>query len=149
MVNETCEDQVWIVRQLLQKMQVYLFCIIDRTMSKIETPASVSDLPLAIIKNMISLATSGFGVVVALAWNEVIKKAVTDFIDPILGKNSGIISLLVYAVVMTILAVVVTMQLVYMQRNLESISLLVQQKARALRVTPQKTNKKTATSKQR
>lgn len=114
-------------------MQVYLFCIIDRTMSKIETPTSVSDLPLAIIKNMISLATSGFGVVVALAWNEVIKKAVADFIDPILGKNSGLISLSIYAVVMTILAVVVTMQLVQMQGNLESITQMVQEKARTLR----------------
>jgi uncharacterized membrane protein (DUF106 family) len=121
----------------------------DRTMSKIEAPASVSDLPLAIIKNMITLATSGFGVVVALAWNEVIKKAVTDFIDPILGKNSGIISLLVYAVVMTILAVLVTMQLVYMQRNLELITQMVQQKTQALRQSPPKTTKKTASTKKR
>ena len=121
-------------------------------MSKIETPNTISDLPLAIIKNMISLATSGFGVVVALAWNEVIKKAVADFIDPVLGKNSGLISLSIYAIVMTVLAVVVTMQLVHMQRNLESISVLVQEKAKELRFeqlkkTKIKAAKKKATSK--
>lgn len=97
-------------------------------MSKIETPASVSDLPLTIIKNMIGLATSGFGVVVALAWNEVIKRAVADFIDPILGKNSGLISLFIYAAIMTILAVVVTMQLTQMQKGLESVSDLLAKK---------------------
>lgn len=140
-------SQIWIVRQLLQKLQVYLFCIIDRTMSKIETPSTVSDLPLAIIKNMITLATSGFGVVVALAWNEVIKKAVADFIDPILGKNSGLISLTVYAVVMTILAVVVTMQLVQMQRNLESISQLMHDKAKKLQIRPHKALKATKSNK--
>ncbi len=118
-------------------------------MSKIETPASVSDLPLAIVKNMISLATSGFGVVVALAWNEVIKRAVADFIDPILGKSSGLVSLTVYAVVMTILAVVVTMQLVHMQRNLESISQLVQQKTQTLRKANLKPTKKVTISKKR
>ena len=97
-------------------------------MSKIETPSTVSDLPLTIIKNMIGLATSGFGVVVALAWNEVIKRAVADFIDPILGKNSGLISLFVYATIMTILAVVVTMQLTQMQKGLESVSNLLAKK---------------------
>ncbi len=97
-------------------------------MSKIETPTTVSDLPLTIIKNMIGLATSGFGVVVALAWNEVIKRAVADFIDPILGKNSGLISLFVYATIMTILAVVVTMQLTQMQKGLESVSNLLAKK---------------------
>lgn len=97
-------------------------------MSKIETPTSVSDLPLTIIKNMIGLATSGFGVVVALAWNEVIKRAVADFIDPILGKNSGLISLFIYAAIMTILAVVVTMQLTQMQKGLESVSDLLAKK---------------------
>jgi len=118
-------------------------------MSKIETPTTVGDLPLAIVKNMISLATSGFGVVVALAWNEVIKRAVADFIDPILGKNSGLVSLLVYAIVMTILAVVVTMQLVYMQQNLESIARMVQQRTQTLRQAPLKPTKKIAVSKKR
>jgi uncharacterized membrane protein (DUF106 family) len=90
-------------------------------MSKIQTPAHFSELPIAVVKSMVGLATSGFGVVVALAWNQVIQKAVADYIDPYLGKNSGMISLFIYAAVMTILAVIVTMQLTQVQRGLELI----------------------------
>jgi hypothetical protein len=91
-------------------------------MSKIETPKDPKDLPVAVIKNMISLATSGFGLVVALAWNEVIKKTVAEYIDPWLGKSGSIISMLVYAVVITLLAVFVTMQLAQLQRKFEKIN---------------------------
>lgn len=87
----------------------------------IETPQRAAELPVAVIRNMVTLATSGFGVVVALAWNEVIKKTVEQYIDPYLGKGGGLISLLIYAVAMTLLAVIVTMQLVGAQRQLERI----------------------------
>ncbi|MBT3250166.1 MAG: hypothetical protein HN846_01780 [Candidatus Pacebacteria bacterium] len=91
-------------------------------MAKIETPNDPKDLPVAVIKNMISLATSGFGLVVALAWNEVIKKTVTEYIDPWLGKSGSIISMLIYAVVITLLAVFVTMQLAQLQRKFEKLN---------------------------
>lgn len=86
------------------------------------TPQSLKEMPLAIIKNMVTLATSGFGVVVALAWNEAIKSAVQTYIDPILGKNSGVVSLFIYAVIMTLLAVIVTMQLARLQKTLEDVT---------------------------
>jgi hypothetical protein len=91
----------------------------EHNMSNIETPQSPVELPLALIKNMIALATSGFGLVVALAWNEVIKQAVDKFISPYFGSNSGLISLLIYAVVMTLLAVIITMQLSIVERKME------------------------------
>ncbi|MBU0576179.1 hypothetical protein KJ707_00905 [Patescibacteria group bacterium] len=91
-------------------------------MTKIETPDNPKDLPVAVIKNMVSLATSGFGLVVALAWNEVIKKTVQEYIDPWLGKSGGIVSMLIYAVVVTLLAVFVTMQLSQMQKKFEKLS---------------------------
>lgn len=91
-------------------------------MSKIKTPNNSKDLPVAVIKNIISLATSGFGLVVALAWNEVIKKTVEQYIDPWLGKSGGIISMLIYAVVITLLAVFVTMQLAQLQRKFEQLN---------------------------
>lgn len=78
-------------------------------------------MPLVIIKNMAALATSGFGVVVALAWNEAIKGAVETYINPLLGEKSGVISLFIYAAVVTLLAVVATMQLARVQRGLEHI----------------------------
>lgn len=91
-------------------------------MPNIVAPEKISQFPLTLIKNMVSLATSGFGVVVALAWNQVIQKTVADYIDPYLGKGSGIASLLIYAVIMTVLAVMVTMQLTLIQKKLEDIA---------------------------
>ncbi len=90
-------------------------------MGKIEPPASIKEIPKALIKNMIALATSGFGVVVALAWNEAIKNAVVTYIDPYLGKSSGVVSLVIYASLMTVLAVLVTMQLTSIEKKIESL----------------------------
>ena len=60
---------------------------------------------------LLKLVTSGFGLVAALAWNELIKKVIDQFIEPIFGKDSGFISLLIYAMAVTLLAVTVTYQL--------------------------------------
>ncbi len=68
-------------------------------------------LHTAIIHQMIALATSGFGLVAALAWNNVIQSLVNDYIKPYLPKGSGIISLFLYAVLITVLAVTITYQL--------------------------------------
>lgn len=97
-------------------------------MSKIETPPSLKLFPLSVIKNMIGLATSGFGVVVALAWNEAIKKAVETYIDPFLGERSGVISLFIYAVIVTLLAVSITMQMTRLQKKFEELEESVQKK---------------------
>jgi hypothetical protein len=91
----------------------------NAAMAKIKTPESIKDMPLAIVTNVVVLATSGFGLVVALAWNEAIKGAVETYIAPLLGEQNGVISLFVYAIVMTLLAVVVTMQLARIQKTLE------------------------------
>lgn len=64
-----------------------------------------------VLKQMLTLATSGFGLVAALAWNELIKELVTTYIKPLAGESSGIITLFVYAVVITILAVTITYNL--------------------------------------
>jgi hypothetical protein len=55
------------------------------------------------IATMISLASAAFGVVAALAWNAFI----TEALKQVLPTSSGLIGLLVYAVVVTVLAVVV------------------------------------------
>lgn len=79
----------------------------------------VSRLPLEMITQMLTLATSGFGLVAALAWNSVIQELVNNYVKKILPKNSGIISLLLYAVIVTLLAVVVTYQLTKIKERLE------------------------------
>ena len=64
-----------------------------------------------IVEKMLTLATSGFGLVAALAWNELIKEVVNQYIKPFVGGASGIISLAIYAIIVTTLAVVVTYNL--------------------------------------
>lgn len=71
----------------------------------------LSGLKKEIFKQMLTLATSGFGLVAALAWNELIKEVISEYIKPLVGGNSGIISLLIYAVIVTLLAVFVTYNL--------------------------------------
>jgi membrane protein YdbS with pleckstrin-like domain len=62
-------------------------------------------------KQMLTLATSGFGLVAALAWNSLIQEFVNSYIKKFLPNGSGIVSLLIYALVVTVLAVFVTYQL--------------------------------------
>lgn len=64
-----------------------------------------------VVDKMLTLATSGFGLVAALAWNELIKEVVSQYIKPYIGGASGIISLGIYALIITFLAVLVTYNL--------------------------------------
>lgn len=68
-------------------------------------------LSIEIVKQMLTLSTSGFGLVAALAWNSVIQEFVNTYVKRWLPGQSGIISLLLYAIIITILAVFVTLQL--------------------------------------
>ena len=75
-----------------------------------------------VIKQMVTLSTSGFGLVAALAWNSLIQEVVNTYVKKWLPGNSGIISLLIYAVIVTFLAVVITMQLSRLSSRLEKES---------------------------
>lgn len=88
-------------------------------MPKLTPPQSHRDLPKAVLKQMTALATSGLGLVAALAWNSVIQETVNEYIKPLIGSNSGIISLLIYAILITILAVFVTLQLTRLEEKLK------------------------------
>jgi hypothetical protein len=56
---------------------------------------------------MISLASAAFGVVAALAWNS----AITALVKEIFGSGAQIISLFIYAIIITIIAVIVMVNL--------------------------------------
>ncbi len=71
---------------------------------------------------MIALSTSGFGLVAALAWNNVIQEFVNTVIRPYLPNGSGLISLLLYAVIITSIAVTVSYQLTKLASTLEKPS---------------------------
>ena len=70
-----------------------------------------TNLKSEMAKQMLTLATSGFGLVAALAWNELIKELVAQYIKPVIGGSSGVISMAIYAVLVTVLAVVITYNL--------------------------------------
>ena len=73
-----------------------------------------------IVRQMITLATTGFGLVAALSWNNLIQDVVNNYIKKLLPQGSGTISLLIYAVIITILAVVITYQLSKLLERLET-----------------------------
>lgn len=73
-----------------------------------------------LIKQMLTLATSGFGLVAALAWNSLIQEFVNSYVKKLLPDGSGIISLLIYALVITVLAVFVTYQLSKLSEKIQN-----------------------------
>lgn len=58
-----------------------------------------------VIKALAALITAAFGLVAALAWNT----AIQEVFRTIFGDQSGAIPLLIYAVVVTIIAVIATL----------------------------------------
>lgn len=88
-------------------------------MAKLHTPKSVQQFPLTVAKQMTQLATSGFSLVAALAWNDLIRNIIDVYVKPYFGKNSGLIASLLYAVIITIITVAITLQLTSIQQRLE------------------------------
>src|SRR6266446_6630565 len=68
-------------------------------------------LPVEVVRQMLTLATSGFGLVAALAWNSVIQELVNNYVKKFLPAGTGLVSLFLYAVIVTVLAVTITLQL--------------------------------------
>lgn len=76
-------------------------------------------LHVEVVRQMVTLATSGFGLVAALAWNSAIQEFVNEYVKRWLPGQSGLVSLLAYAVIITALAVLVTLQLSRLLEKLE------------------------------
>lgn len=89
-------------------------------MAKQPTAAEKKSIQAEIVKQMVTLSTSGFGLVAALAWNSVIQEFVNSYIKKWLPNNSGIISLLIYAIIVTLLAVLVTYELSKLSQRIEN-----------------------------
>ena len=58
-----------------------------------------------IIKALAALITAAFGLVAALAWNT----AIQEIFKVIFGSQSGVLPMLIYAVIVTIIAVIATL----------------------------------------
>jgi len=92
----------------------------EQIMKKTETKKQIG-IRVAILKQMVTLTTSGFGLVAALAWNNVIQDLVNNYIKPYLPQGSGLMSLFLYAVLITTLAVVVAYNLTKVVEKLENL----------------------------
>lgn len=64
-----------------------------------------------LIQQLVTLSTSGFGLVAALAWNEAIQTFVKEYIQRFYPTQSGAVAKFIYAIIVTALAVLITYQL--------------------------------------
>lgn len=65
---------------------------------------SEDNMQIQVLKTMATLITTAFGLIAALAWNEAISGLIAMFFK----DSNGLIGLFVYALIVTILAVVAT-----------------------------------------
>jgi TRAP-type C4-dicarboxylate transport system permease small subunit len=77
-------------------------------------------LTIEIVTQMLTLATTGFGLVAALAWNSLIQNFFQNYLAKWIPNGGDILSQLMYAVVVTALAVLVTLQLSKLKDRLEN-----------------------------
>lgn len=63
------------------------------------------EFKVQLLETFASLITAAFGLVAALAWNEAIKQAVAV----VFGTEDDLLGLTVYAIIVTVIAVVMTM----------------------------------------
>lgn len=64
-----------------------------------------------LIQQLVTLSTSGFGLVAALAWNEAIQSFVKEYIQKFYPDQAGVIAKFIYAIIITVFAVFITYQL--------------------------------------
>ncbi len=64
-----------------------------------------------LIQELVTLSTSGFGLVAALAWNETVQTFVKEYVQKYYPNQSTVLSKFLYALIITALAVFITYQL--------------------------------------
>jgi hypothetical protein len=83
-------------------------------------PKKTSKISQEIAIQTLTLASSALGLVAALAWNQAITEYVNIYIKPYFAKGSGVISLFIYALLITIITVIVAMQMARVKKRLGS-----------------------------
>lgn len=74
---------------------------------------------IELVKQMLTLSTAAFGLVAALAWNSFIQELVNTYIKEYLSIGGALVSMGIYAIIVTILAVTITYQLSKLVKRLE------------------------------
>ena len=83
-----------------------------------ETKEERKKFHLEFVKQLLTLSTAGFGLAAALAWNSLIQEILNKYVKGFLGGGE-ILSGLIYALIVTLLAVLVTLQLSKLIKRLE------------------------------
>jgi len=99
-----------------------MYCIITAMNKKTQenqTEEERKAIHIEVVKQMLNLATAGFGLVSALAWNSLIQEFVNTYVKKWIPDGGGLISLLIYALIVTSLAVFVTLQLSRLVKKLD------------------------------
>lgn len=65
---------------------------------------TVGEVRSEVMSTIATLITTAFGLIAALAWNEAIKAIILQFFP----KDNGLTGLVIYAVIITIIAVIAT-----------------------------------------
>ena len=72
-----------------------------------------------VIRQMLQLTTTGFGLVAALAWNDLIQTTIDEYVKNSISFGSALISKVLYAIIITSLAVGITLQLSRLLKKIE------------------------------
>lgn len=83
------------------------------------TPAEKKSFKKELLEQMLTLSTAAFGLVAALAWNEAIKSFVDQYIQPYF-PDTAVYYKFFYAIIVTVLAVIITYQLSNIRSRFES-----------------------------
>jgi len=82
--------------------------MVDKIIKKIKNLKEIKETGEEFRKTVITLILGGFGLVTALAWNE----AIRSFFDTFFPKGGGgLIGKFIYAIIITVVVVIVSLQL--------------------------------------
>uniref|UniRef100_A0A6C0JTV0 Uncharacterized protein n=1 Tax=viral metagenome TaxID=1070528 RepID=A0A6C0JTV0_9ZZZZ len=81
-------------------------------------PPVTGNYKVDIVVQITNLAIGGFSLVAALAWNEAIKRFIEKYVKVWLPEMSETLSLLIYALIVTALAIFVTITLTIIKQEI-------------------------------
>lgn len=85
---------------------------------KAKVKEELEEFQITFLKEVSSLITSAFGLLAALAWRGVIQEFVDIYIRRLFGEVSGLISEFLFALIITLLAVLITWQITKIKQKL-------------------------------
>ena len=85
------------------------------------TKINPKHIPIEVLRQMLTLATSSLALVTALAWNGFIQELINSYIKKYLPVGSTAISLFIYAMTITTIAVIFTINFTHAVERLEEL----------------------------